>query len=438
MLQIGDIHYDKFSEKTLAVDNKDKTPPAGIVQNLARPVSLVIGEHLKSRMSAGDRPAVVICGDLTSRGDTETYKRAVAYLEQLLCAIPATCPNADQVHIVPGNHDVDWRKTMPYADLSVHRLRPIVDIVDSSLIPAPLTVTTRTSNIQSGNAAATISSVNTCRASGAYRQRPEFRIADPIIQALAEASGLDESELRSKVATALADSPPESHEGLDIPLIEAGDLQYLVTTIGQPPPSGLHIVAAHHGFLPQVTARINPYSEMVNGGDVRQALLASGRPVVYLHGHIHEDRVEVITAGSTMKQVPARPQVVIISAPEFADGYNELEFEFSERGTALGLIIKRYRIAGGVIYRAADERIALGGRSIVDPRAKYFIQKLHGTMARGLDIIRWRSDASAPEDARQLDDDLLEECIEELCWQGVIDCDSDRTLPFAEREYRFK
>ncbi len=353
--------------------------------------------------------------------------------------MPETCPDESKLHIVPGNHDVDWRGSMRYADLSVDRLSPIVEIIDASRLAAPLTVTTRTSTVQNGTASLSISSVNTCRASGAYRQRPEFRIADPLVKAVADATGLDEEDIRQRVTSRFESNPPERHEELDIPLVEGTDLQSLISTIGGSPKSTLHVVAAHHGFLPQVTARINPYSEMVNGGDVRQALLAAGRPVVYIHGHVHDDRVEIITAGKGSTPANVGSPLVVISAPPLVEGYNELEFEFSGLGTPLGLTIKRYRIAGGVIYQMSDERVALCSRAAIDPRAKYLVQRLHTiSMARGTDILRWRDGNGAPEETKELDDSSLEECIEQLCWQGVVDSESSRDIAFADREYRFR
>ncbi len=43
--------------------------------------------------------------------------------------------------------------------------------------------------------------------------------------------------------------------------------------------------------------RIAPYTEVVNGGNVRRRLTNCGKPVVYLHGHIHDDPGPARTLG---------------------------------------------------------------------------------------------------------------------------------------------
>lgn len=77
-----------------------------------------LSEHIKKEFSSKrahfkqehDRLHIAITGDLTSRGKQEEFQLVLSFLEQL-------CSNLDipkkRVHIVLGNHDIDW-------DISAH------------------------------------------------------------------------------------------------------------------------------------------------------------------------------------------------------------------------------------------------------------------------------------------------------------------------------
>ncbi|MFI2842021.1 metallophosphoesterase [Mycolicibacterium sp. PDY-3] len=436
ILQLGDIHFDEFSAATLNVDDKDSRAPAHLVANIARPVSLVVGEHLRRRLMVGDHPLIAICGDFTSRGARDPFDRAIEYLEGVLNADASTTPAEDELHLVPGNHDVDWKASMPYVDLSPDRLNPIAEVVNASRLTAPLTLTSRHTNIVRGRAKVSFCSVNSCRATGAYRQAPELTIDDPVVEAIRADTGLEPAQIRAAIQKWGQRTEVLRHEALDIPLIEASDLQAIASAITAAADDTLHVLLAHHGFLPQVTARINPYSEMVNGGDVRRTLLNFAKPVIYLHGHVHEDHVEILTSGGPNRRGLPEAPVIVVAAPKLEQGYNEIVAEFGSLGKPLGITIKRYRITGGIMHTEPDERISLCGRTVTDHRFKYLVQRLHEfPMATGDQILRWAGEEQAPEVTQRLHQEEIEECIETLCWQKVIDSTSSRTTPFESREY---
>ncbi|MBX8691685.1 hypothetical protein GO011_30025 [Mycobacterium sp. 20091114027_K0903767] len=439
VLQLGDVHYDEFSSAKLNVDDKDSRAPVHVVENIARPVSLVVGEHIKERLRRGDRPLIAICGDFTSRGARAPFERAIAYFEGILNADTKTAPTEDELHLVPGNHDVDWKSSMPYIDLSTDRLHPIADVVTSSALTAPLTLGSRHTTVYRGRARLSFSSVNSCRATGAYRQAPELAVDDPVVEAIHAETGMEREQIRQAIQQWGVKTESARHEALDIPLIESSDLQAIAGAIDSAEDHTLHVILAHHGFLPQVTARINPYSEMVNGGDVRRMLLNFAKPILYLHGHVHEDHVEILSSGGPQHRGLRESPVIVIAAPKLEHGYNEIVAEFGSLGKPLGITIKRYRISGGIMHTERDERISLCGRTVTDHRFKYILQRLHEfALATGDQILRWAHDDDAPDATRRLADDEIEECIETLCWQNVIDSSSARSTPFENREYSFR
>ncbi|MGU3649846.1 metallophosphoesterase [Mycolicibacterium sp. A43C] len=439
ILQFGDIHFDEFSSAKLDVDKKDARPPVHLVDNIARPVSLVVGEHIKDRLRRADHPLIAVCGDFTSRGARPPFDRAIEYFEGVLNADAATAPREEEMHLVPGNHDVDWKSSMPYVDLSPDRLRPIADVVEHSALAAPLTLSSRHTAVHRGRARLSFSSVNTCRATGAYRQAPELAVDDPVVAAIHTETGMPIDQIRQAIQEWGVKTQSARHEALDIPLIESGDLQSIASAINAAEDHTLHVLLAHHGFLPQVTARINPYSEMVNGGDVRRMLLNFAKPILYLHGHVHEDHVEILASGGPRHRGIRESPVIVIAAPKLEQGYNEIVAEFGSLGKPLGITIKRYRITGGILHTEQDERISLCGRTVTDQRFKYILQRLHEcALATGDQILRWARDDAAPDGTRSLTDDEIEECIETLCWQNVVDSTSARRISFENREYSFR
>lgn len=78
----------------------------------------------------------------------------------------------------------------------------------------------------------------------------------------------------------------------------------------------------------QRMTRLAPYTELVNSGAVRASLMEAGRPILYLHGHIHTDPVEVLS-------VPGGDALVCISAPAAEDGFNIIEVVFTRSGKPL-------------------------------------------------------------------------------------------------------
>ena len=79
----------------------------------------------------------------------------------------------------------------------------------------------------------------------------------------------------------------------------------------------LPIILTHHNLIPQRIPRVAIFPEMLNSGHVRDRIAAIGPPVIYIHGHIHDDPIDVISNPSNFEQVG----VVSISAPEISNGY---------------------------------------------------------------------------------------------------------------------
>ena len=161
-------------------------------------------------------------------------------------------------------------------------------------------------------------------------------------------------------------------------------------------------------MLPQPELRIDLYTELINGGRFRNVLASLGSTVIYCHGHIHDDPVEIVTH-------PARHsgQLVIVSAPLFRDGFNVLEVCFSDDNEPVGCKIYPYRVERFASIRArspvkiplqpAGHRATLCGEvslsilSAIGDRAMRFRELLDvltlddATLASQLELLEWIS-----------------------------------------------
>jgi hypothetical protein len=131
---------------------------------------------------------------------------------------------------------------------------------------------------------------------------------------------------------------------LDTPAIAIDALSSVVSGIGSSSLSVLPVVVAHHNLLPQRTPRLAPYTELVNSGAFRLSLEDLGRPVVYLHGHIHDEPMEVL-------HPPKGAPLVLVSAPEILAGFNIIELVFTPAGLPLACHIKPWRFDGSGVLR---------------------------------------------------------------------------------------
>jgi predicted phosphodiesterase len=97
LLQIGDIHYPDAVREVYA-DIKDKGFPAGLTSlTHTNPLQAVVRRLVDQKVDG-----ILICGDLTSKGNIPEYQKCVQYLVDNLAPT-----SADRLHTVPGNHDVE-------------------------------------------------------------------------------------------------------------------------------------------------------------------------------------------------------------------------------------------------------------------------------------------------------------------------------------------
>lgn len=340
LIQIGDIHYPQCRNKK-AEDIKDSGFPYQVRELIAQPlIQVSIREIL--RQCERDVNGILLCGDLTSYGDLDGYKDCVKYLHNSLL-------NKSEyfryINVVPGNHDVNHKLCDPVGEDIFRKFEPLVTAWRQIGIEALPIQGFREVKIPSpDNCALRIFSLNSCIGCGEERHLPE-EIRSNFKNLLDEyEKNVDTDQAFELIG-----------EKLDTPAFLQTDIENMCAEITANGRRVMTIVVAHHNILPQALPRIAIYTEVINGGLVRSRFSRLGQPVIYCHGHIHSDPIEIVTLPGEISS-----RVICISAPELTEGFNLIKIEFGEKEFPLGCIVTPYRINKDCsIYGQTDIRIPL-------------------------------------------------------------------------------
>jgi hypothetical protein len=325
ILQVGDIHYPDAVGVTLADLGDSAFPPILLDTMLLKPLQRIVRAATTAH---ADCPlqGILLCGDLTTRGRLDGYEACVDYLSN---ALGLNGWQRHRVHVVPGNHDVDRSAIDPAGiDLSA-KFAPFAMIWASRNLSDLTVGSMRESTIASGKNEVAVYSLNSAIGCGEKRFLPPS-ISDGLSALL---DGLVAKEGLEKAFSIVG-------ETLDTPGFRESDIDSVCSRIRALPERSVPLLLAHHNLLPQAILRLQLYAEVMNAGHVRSRLTRLDRNILFCHGHIHDDPIEVISN-------PDNPltRVISISAPEFTRGFNILQIEFGSRGFPLGLKVLRYQLS---------------------------------------------------------------------------------------------
>ena len=228
---------------------------------------------------------ILLCGDLTTAGVSEHYAECVEYLTKSLSLTSADVIAPGHWHVVPGNHDVDRKSLKPGDHPFAELFAPLKELWAASCENAVLTVDeARITQLESQGCGIALMSLNSCVGCGEWRGLPK-RIRE---------------QLLAEIEVTLSEQPKaelfcEIAEQLDAPVFDKSHLDEVSVQIKALGRNCVPVVLAHHNLLPQQTPRLAPYAEVSNAGMLRTRLTSLGRPVIYCHGHIHEELIEVVS-----------------------------------------------------------------------------------------------------------------------------------------------
>ena len=405
LLQIGDVHLPDYRHE-LVGDIKDRAVPPALLASIApQKLTLVIRNVLEA-VDRHNVAGVLICGDLTSRGSLVDYDECVKYLTEALdLANPARWA-ADALHAVPGNHDVDRALCDPAGRDLFAKFASLEKRWSDIGLPILATNVIRQTSVSNQGGIA-LFSVNSCIGCGERRLLPEGvrdEIRDVLDRYVASATPRDAFDLVG--------------EQLDTPAFDHEHVEALMRAITRLDDTWVPVVVAHHNILPQATPRVALYTEVVNGGLVRSRLTACDRPVVYCHGHIHDDPIELV-----QDQRKRTGHFISISAPELIRGFNIITIHFNRRHLPLGCEILCYRLQNdGAVVMSPPIRVPLvTGTALV----KYHDEALQAVLrsTTNAPLMRFEEVRAAINQGRTptLTRPTIKDALMEAEWLGLID-----------------
>lgn len=340
IIQVGDLHLPLALTERKTIDDKDRAFPVQVKKTISSSPTKTVYKNLYDQIISEKYDAILFMGDLTDKGNLANYAGAVNFLAQALQIGRGRRNEHQKVGFVPGNHDID-RRLSSLPDLR-EKFRPLNEALTSAGLPALPISNEIELNISKVSAHTKVVLMNSCWGCGAKEFIPDvFR--DSISEAIRSTLGEGGEKELAQYYNRQLDTPAFSNES--------------VTRIHQArlntPEDTLEVYVAHHNLLPQRFPRLAPYTELVNSGAMRATLTSGTKPTIYLHGHIHEDPIEII-------RTPEGANLISISAPMSADGFNVIEVAFTETGLPLSCTITPWRFnPAGIFSSVSPMRVSL-------------------------------------------------------------------------------
>jgi hypothetical protein len=330
ILQIGDIHYNSIVRLD-PILKRDSRFPDHLYSFFQRESTCdLVTKDLINCIDKELISTILLSGDFLYNGDidTETRKKIIEeclnFLKDTFFSGYFNNEKKYSLAIVPGNHDIE-REFANNLDISKKFKLINSTLIENKFPEIPIetafTIEVKPNLYGSLN----LCLLNSCIGCGERRQYP------PTICSLIEK--YDETNSRN-------------YEDIDTPLI---DENVLITTISDviKKEKSIPIILTHHNLMPQKTSKIAIYSDLINGGIIKQFLLNLNKSIIYLNGHIHQDPIEIITS-----PLNENSKIICISAPLLYPikndqsqtfGFNVINFLFNDDGSPLGCDVVMHR-----------------------------------------------------------------------------------------------
>ncbi|SMP79539.1 hypothetical protein SAMN06265222_1335 [Neorhodopirellula lusitana] len=350
---------------------------------------------------------MLICGDLACRGNKREYVETVGFLVD---ALNLSSKQAGTIHVVPGNHDVDRRSCTAKKRLNPKKFDPLREAWTKKYEDVLATNRVRGTALRSGKCELNLYSMNSCIGCGEWRMFPDALRTEmeAVVQKCRDTGGNVGFELEG--------------ERLDTPMFDLEHIRKLRSDIDDTALESVPIVLAHHNLLPQELMRVEIYTELINSGQFRTSLVRCNRPVIYCHGHIHTDPIEIISDARLESS-----QLICVSAPQLVEGFNELQFHFSKDDHPLGLSVLLHRLEPNGLVTVTDElRIAFTNRGMfVSEDTTRLRDSFESDQSRFRKLkSEYDSKLASPTTDVEFADILLE-----AEWHGLVDLEHKASIP---------
>lgn len=322
-MHIGDIHFNCRDTEVSSTDDKDKGYPKLLKDiSIERPYKIIV-EDLQKEISKSPE-LILMSGDLSTCGKIDGYRECLDFIKDCIPSI--YFGSKDKLFLAPGNHDVDRRRVsedslFPKFDLILGALRekqfPLIPINQNII-----------SEIKKSYGNLIIILINSCLGCGEKRYYHDLAEFVPKIFEL-----------------------NKDYENIDTPIFQIEDIKSMIDFIKSKDKSYLPIILTHHNLLTMRKLRFAMYTELINSGYLRDQLLSLKRPVLYLHGHVHDNPVEIIQSPSSKDS-----KIICISAPLLLPlknvgdnklGFNKVKIIFNQNQKPLGCEIDLFEYENG-------------------------------------------------------------------------------------------
>lgn len=423
ILQIGDIHLPWWPDAKTSIDQKDEKFSEYIVQDLTQNKLSLVLKSLNKVASSGGISAAIFMGDFTSKGDVPEIAKCVKIFDTIIK--DSKSDRKVEIFGVPGNHDVslaDARKLGP-----INKFDHLVNAFHDCDWNDPPVESCLFKVITGENGAKIdVFLINTAIGSMSVHLLPveigsQFNRENLDESAVEFLSQDTDERAQPDLGGALRPkSRRQQLDQLDTPYVAKNAFSSMLDFISQIE-ADTALVCAHHNLLPQRTPRITPYAEMLNAGLLRDCLLRTNKNIIYLHGHIHEDPVEVIYKPVPYGRNKKYTSILMVAAPPIWDGFNEVSF-FCDSNSEIFLVrITEYRPdRNGNIGNFSDQKtrffpISASRENLMTKNSKIFWDRL-----RDKKMLGWQEAMDLCKDIVS-DADELEHLLMTLFCNEVID-----------------
>ena len=365
ILQIGDIHLPEWTISETDIDTKDAAFSREIIDDLKHSRLSQVLKGINKTANSGAIDAVFLMGDLTSYGQKEYVAPAMEIFDILMQ--DAGSPSRPEIFVVPGNHDVNRADALSLGTLGKFaHFRETAESLGWASPPVegaccyelgkdksdadPLTVILLNSSIGSQSLHALAPSIEkSVSESENGAGNPVEIVSDELVNGGGETPDFGAAVVSGQTLV------EQRYRHLDTPYISKEAMANMVQSASSVKGSSV-LMCAHHNLLPQRIPRISPYAELLNAGHFRSALLDTNKNYIYLHGHIHDDPIEVIKRPTERIGDTRKSSIVTISAPPIWQGYNEVALFHDQCGDVFLIRVTLYRLnASGFIGNFTDQ-----------------------------------------------------------------------------------
>ena len=411
LLHIGDIHFQFIDKNDGQIDKKDERFPKRLDEILPRKNYQNVIKVLKKEID-NSPSAILMSGDLSTYGKIESYKNCLDFIKNSIPEKFFKDELSPRFFIVPGNHDIDREIEF---DEKFQTINNVLSEMKFPKIPYPNAII---KELKEDSSTILVITMNSCIGCGEI-------IYYPI-------------EIREAISKSINLNCEEQNvlcfDKIDTPIFTQDDIDEVIDHIKSAKDEYVPIILTHHNLLPQKVPRIAMYTELINSGHFRDRLFSLDRPIIYLHGHIHDNPVEII---QSIKYKYAK--IICISAPllfpntEYKAqnfGFNKIKIVFNSDGHPLGCEINYYRINEGIDKKEEDrirfnnppDSLRLATKEDIIIFNSIYKQKEDVHLAHLKSI-------TTKENGDCFSIDEMEESVDRLDWLGLVKYNNKKDVP---------